>query len=111
MKYLQSPNSTNAYGLYGEVIGPGHLVAIIEFESSADGAKLIRPIAAAPEMLKALEMVIEAATVYNEVSGRYTDELTPGQIAIRQAAKEAGMLPAAYVMKAVRAAVAEARGE
>ena len=56
MKYLQSPNSKNVYGLYGSEIGPGHLVAIIECEPSVDGDKLIRLLAAAPDLFEACEV-------------------------------------------------------
>lgn len=102
MKYLPSPKSMTAYGLYGD---DGKPVAIIEFEPSANGIELIRLIAAAPLMLAALEMVIQAATVFDEAG------LTPGQIEIKRAAEEAGMSPTAYVMTVIRAAIAAARGE
>lgn len=52
MKYLPSPRSITAYGLYGD---DGKPVAIIEFEPSANYIELIRLIASAPALLEACE--------------------------------------------------------
>lgn len=51
MKYLPSPRSITAYGLYGD---DGKPIAIIEFEPSANYIELIRLIASAPALLAAL---------------------------------------------------------
>lgn len=104
MKYLQSDNSKNTYGLYRDEIGPGHLVAIIEFETVADGDKLIRPIASAPALL---------AVLTEPINNHRPDFASDIEEIARYLSDESGTLAADLRAKAqaIRAAVAEARGE
>ena len=71
-----------------------------DWKEAMDNGKLIK---AAPQMLAALEMVV--------LAGRPAINLSPAHLEIRLAAFEAGMLPGEYVMNAVLAAIAEAKGE